>query len=48
MQRRESLVNAYRAISTETLNAFIEMYMKDFEMFDYDKHPADIFGTSVN
>ena len=48
MQRRESLVNAYRAISTETLNALIDMYMKDFEMFDYDKHPADIFGTSVN
>ena len=45
-QRRESLVNAYRAISMESLKAIIEMYNKDFELFDYDKHPTAIFGTS--
>lgn len=46
-QRRESLINAYRAIPEEIINTVFEVYKKDFEIFDYEKRPADIFLTSA-
>ena len=47
-QKRESLVKAYRAIPKGTLKAVKGIYKKDFEIFDYDNEPTDIFGTSAN
>ena len=41
-------MSAFRTISKETLKAFQAMFNKDFEIFDYDKEPADIYGTIAN
>ena len=46
-QKRESLVSAFRALSMDSLKAFQVKYKTDFEMFDYEKEPADIFGTDT-
>ena len=46
-QKRESLVSAFRALSMDSLKAFKVKYKTDFEMFDYEKEPADIFGTDT-
>ena len=47
-QRRESLVNAFRSLSNETLNDFKAMYKTDFEMFNYDEEPADIYKSFID
>ena len=46
-QRRESLVNAYTAVSNKTLKDFQAKYKQDFEIFDYDKEPADIYESMI-
>ena len=46
-QRRESLVNAYRTVSSKTLKAVQARYKRDFEMFGYDIEPFDIYNTIV-
>ena len=46
-QKRESLVSAYKAIPRDKLKLVQNIFKKDFEIFDYDKEPPDIFGTST-
>ena len=36
-------MNAYRAVSNKTLIYFQAKYKTDFEIFDYDKEPVDIY-----
>lgn len=42
--RRRSVVEAYRALPLELLYKFVDVYRMDFEYFDYDKRPLDIFS----
>ena len=42
-QRRQSLVDAYRALPSYLLQDFQNTYERDFELFDYEREPSDIY-----
>lgn len=42
-QRRESLIKAYKHLPVLDLKSIPIVFQPDFELFDYDKYPKDIF-----
>jgi hypothetical protein len=44
--RRRALVRAYSSISSHDLRRLQTLYRTDFEMFDYESEPEDIFRTA--
>ena len=44
-QKREYLVKAYKVVPWSDLRMIPKLYQPDFELFDYEKYPEDIFQT---
>ena len=45
-QKRESLVEAYKQVPLSDLKMIPKLFQPDFELFEYEKYPKEIFPTS--
>ena len=43
-QKRNFLVDAFKQVSPSDLEMLPKLFQQDFELFDYDKYPKDIFS----
>ena len=46
-QKREFLIEAYKTLNVSDLEMILKLFRPDFELFDYDKYPGDIFSDGV-